>query len=350
MTEEIQGVQPAQDTPAAVQPVRDTALADYKSADTAEQRIAVMHKLGLLEDPKHQARAEEQQPHSAGETEATPAPDGETPQEEQPADRVEEQPKPYTAEEIRATDFDKLDYKRLPPELVPFYNSMRASQTKNSQEMAQQRKFLKELAAELQKSPAAAPPPTPEQRFTQRHNALKGAVAQAFNIRPADLGDDMNLWPPALRLAYDDFNQYVHRVEERRENQRQETARQQKQVASFTAAVETELRAADNEAYEYAMAKIKGGEVLEKDKRSIIGALVQGDRKTLAQYFEKFRKEFHQESERPKPKDKKTPAPPSLETSGQGTTQSRPVPKVAEYRSADQARRVELMKAWGLLE
>ena len=348
MDEEIRGVQPAEDTPAAVQPARDTALADYKSADTADKRIAAMHKLDSwkTQNPGRKASSGGHPKAKRRRLQRRPA-------------RLPQGNNPLPMRNNR----NRTPPRRSVPAISTSW-TISGCRPNWCLSIIRCGRTRRKLPGD---GPAAEIPQGTGRRAAKERSGGAGAADARAAVHPApqrpergcgpglqhqaaDLGDDMNLWPPAVRLAYDDFNQYVRRAEDRRESQRQEDERHQHQVASFTSGLEAELRSADNDAYEYAMSRIKSGEVLEKDKHSIIGALVQGDKKTLSQYFEKFRKEFHKETERPKPKEKTAPAPPSLETSGQGTTQSRPVPKTSEYRNADQARRVELMKAWGLLE
>jgi hypothetical protein len=347
---------PASAPDTAVQPQQDTAADDLKAYASADQstRVSLMNKWEKMREEAEKDPDKKQEPQQPdAKTETTPTPTGETPDGEQPAATEPEQPKPYTAEEIKATDLDKLDYKRLPPELVPFYNSMRAAQTKSAQELADQKKVLKEIAADLKPAPVQQQQQVdPAQRFTQRHEQLKGAVAQAFKMNPADLGDDMQYWPPAARLAYDDFNTYLRRVEDSKAIQQQEAVKQKQQLDSFTVSVENELRAVDPEAYDYTINRITTGDVLEKDKQAIIAALQSGEKKTVVALFDKFRREFYGETKPSELKEtKKAPEPPNLETGGQGKpSPTKPGPKLSEYRGADQKTRIDLMRKWGLLE
>lgn len=66
----------------------------------------------------------------------------------------------YTPEEIRDIGIDKLDPKKIPPELVPFYKSMQGDYTRKTQ-------LLREREKELESSRMAAQP-MPQQEIPQQ--------------------------------------------------------------------------------------------------------------------------------------------------------------------------------------
>ena len=338
-------VQPSSDTAAGVQPAQDTPQINPDVAAMAE-------RLGIKFDTVKAASTGEKK-------DDTPpaAPEGTPPvTEEQPPVQQEEQVVPYTAEEIKATDIDKLDYKRLPPELVPYYNSIRAAQTKKDQDLAEQKKLLKEMVADLKQPtpPPAKPQPqlAPAQEFAARHNFLKNQVEQAFNEQPGSLDPDPQYWTPEQRLAYDSLKTQLVRLEDKKA-QEAETAKFAKaKFEAFTAELETELQAADPQAFDYAINKLEKGEVLEKDKKAILAAITNGDKKTVAAYFEQFRREFRKiPPDNPAKTKEPVPVPPTLETAGQGVTQTpKPKFKASDYRNADREGRVRIMKELGMLD
>ena len=57
----------------------------------------------------------------------------------------------YTKEEIEKIGIDKLDPKKIPEELVPFYKSMQADYTRKTQRLAEERKKLEAAKAEIER-------------------------------------------------------------------------------------------------------------------------------------------------------------------------------------------------------
>lgn len=57
----------------------------------------------------------------------------------------------YTKEEIQKIGIDKLDPKKIPEELVPFYKSMQADYTRKTQKLAEERRKLEEAKKEIEK-------------------------------------------------------------------------------------------------------------------------------------------------------------------------------------------------------
>jgi regulator of protease activity HflC (stomatin/prohibitin superfamily) len=145
----------------------------------------------------------------------------------------------------------------------------------------------------------------------------------------------MREWPTELQLAYNDIRSELQAAAKHRQQAREQEARQQREAAEKQATLrvdidnaEAELRSLDNEAYEFAMGKLKNGEVLEKDKKAIQQALVKGDKDTVKKYFEQFRKEYHAVkagiNTGEKVREKGGPA--RLEGSGAGSSSERYLP------------------------
>jgi hypothetical protein len=238
----------------------------------------------------------------------------------------------YTPDDVRSTDFEKLDPSKIPPEMVPWYKSMQAGFTRKTQELANEKKviheFANELAERLKQQPAEQPKQMDAKTFyAQQHAFLRGEVASMFGVDSVLLPDSLNEWPPEMQLAYTDKRAQMQEESKRRQEahneEQQRLQQEQEAIKAFTTysnEIERDLRGIDNDAYLFAIGKLKNGEVLEKDKDAIKKALVKGDRDTVMKHFEGFRQEYHAQKAGiktgEKAKDKPTPA--KLESSGAG--------------------------------
>lgn len=218
----------------------------------------------------------------------------------------------YTPEEIRTTDFDKLDPKRLPPEMQAWYRSMQAPITRKNQELAESIKAAKEIADKLQQRPEKEVSRiSPKEAYAREHQYLRHQVAAMFEVDPAKLPQSKSEWPGYMQDAYDDA-----RADLRREAAvRQEAAEQQEALRQSVAQIEAKLRGMDNDAYEYAMKNIRRG-----DAEAVKKALLTGDEKTVADIFTAYRTEYHAQKNGIKtgPQDTGKNPPPKLESTGGG--------------------------------
>lgn len=111
---------------------------------------------------------------------------------EEPAKAQEEQPKPYTPEEIAQEPIERLDPSRIPPELQPYYKSMLADYTRKTQALAEQRRQFEMQMAQFQQAqqppqqqqqaqqPTEPPVNVQRQYYEQLHGIAKARVEQAF--------------------------------------------------------------------------------------------------------------------------------------------------------------------------
>lgn len=196
----------------------------------------------------------------------------------------------YTPEEIRATDFEKLDPSRIPPELAPWYKSMQAGFTRKTQELAESAKAVREMADQIKKAPAEAQPPQIDAKeFYARKDAfLRGQVAGLFGIEPATLPENSNEWPDAMRLAYRDADERLNAEAKAAYDAKQQTVTQQQTAQAILA----EFRSLDPEAYAYIQAKVDGGEISVKDEKALTAALLKGDRETVKRYYDQYKTEY----------------------------------------------------------
>lgn len=143
---------------------------------------------------------------------------------------VTEQADTYTAKEIEEIGIDKLDPKRLPKDLVPFYKSLQADYTRKTQALAEQRKKLpvpEETPPPVQQfQPQPEQAPVSEQSYMEWFGgAAKDVACRMLGIQP-DKFDEFN--PQhivGLNLATTRLNEEIQRQAQRR--QALETRKQQ---------------------------------------------------------------------------------------------------------------------------
>ena len=143
---------------------------------------------------------------------------------------VPEQPQTYTAKEIEDIGIDKLDPKRLPKDLVPFYRSLQADYTRKTQALAEQRKKLpvpEETPPPVQQfQPQPEQAPVSEQSYMEWFGgAAKDVACRMLGIQP-DKFDEFN--PQhivGLNLATTRLNEEIQRQAQQR--QALETRKQQ---------------------------------------------------------------------------------------------------------------------------
>ena len=143
---------------------------------------------------------------------------------------VTEQADTYTAKEIEEIGIDKLDPKRLPKDLVPFYKSLQADYTRKTQALAEQRKKLpvpEETPPPVQQfQPQPEQAPVSEQSYMEWFGgAAKDVACRMLGIQP-DKFDEFN--PQhivGLNLATTSLNEEIQRQAQQR--QALETRKQQ---------------------------------------------------------------------------------------------------------------------------
>lgn len=228
----------------------------------------------------------------------------------------------YTPEEIRTTDFEKLDPNRLPPEMAPWYKSMQAGFTRKMQELSEVMKAVQGLPAEA-RAKEEAPRITAEEFYARQHTFVRGVVARDFGVDPATLPASVNNWPQTMQDAYHDKRAELRRVAEAELKRQRAEADREAAFKATANAFEAEFRSFDPEAYVDLEAKLRGGELPQKEVNTIREAIARGDKKTVADIFEKHRTAFHAGKNGIKTGEKqgnKGPAP-RLENPGNGGQQ-----------------------------
>jgi hypothetical protein len=95
-----------------------------------------------------------------------------TEQEAEDNTTVEPENKYYTLDEIKELGIDKLDPKKIPEELVPFYKSMQADYTRKTQKVADIKKKALELVKQVAVKPLQSLPTYVAQAILQQADSL----------------------------------------------------------------------------------------------------------------------------------------------------------------------------------
>ncbi len=220
----------------------------------------------------------------------------------------------YSPEEVRATDFAKLDPAKIPQELLPWYKSMQAGFTRKTQELAAERRAVQEALEQARVgTPPAAAGNTPSDVVQQVTDAARGQVEQYFNTEY----DEFN---PAHQAAMTLAVQQLYADAAR-------TAGQQEALLGL----ETELRAQEpnyEAIYEFAKAQVAG--LPYREYVQLQDAFASGDVRMLRSYFEVARRGFYAERDGVRRGERRAPAAPRLEGAGAGAAAGKEQPNFAE--------------------
>lgn len=220
----------------------------------------------------------------------------------------------YSPDEVRATDFVKLDPGRIPQELMPWYKSMQAGFTRKTQELAAQRRAV-QMALEQAKAgtPAQEGAANPQGAYVQEvARAAREQVERYFGA------------------GYDEFNP-AHQAAMTLAVQQMyaDTARAAEQQAALVG-LEAELMAEEpnyEAVYEYAKARV--AELPHREYVRLQEAFASGDVRTLRGYYEAARRSFYAQRQGVRRGEATGPAP-RLEGAGSGAVQVKAPPNYAE--------------------
>lgn len=219
----------------------------------------------------------------------------------------------YSPEEVRSSDFEKLDPARIPSELLPWYKSMQAGFTRKTQELAQQKKAVQDI---LEQAKGSTPPPTlenPQRVYVeQMTHAARGQVEQYF-------GQEFDEFNPshqaAMTLAVQQMYSDVAQAAGKQEN---------------LLSLETDLRTKDanyDAIYEYAKSKV--AELPYRDYVKLQKAFTDADVGMLQRFYDVARKSFYAERQGVRTGEQRSSAP-RLEGAGRGVTPEKGSPDFAE--------------------
>ncbi len=239
-----------------------------------------------------------------------------------------EKPK-YTDEELRTLDWQELDTSRLPESAVPIYKSLQASYTRKSQEVSETTKRLEKERAELDRILEQAKgipqgqqgqqPVTKAQQYQELNAIIVTKVAQELGIAP----DEVDLYDPTHRLAYDDIRANLQRSYN--DHRQQEMA--QTQQKQFLGRVEQEIRAFEpnyDDIVTYSQEWFSDLKVSEMDsiKADIAKAVQTQDPKPIKALSERIRKSYYAKKKGfGKPFKEGEPSPQGSNTPKQPTAQ-----------------------------
>lgn len=220
----------------------------------------------------------------------------------------------YSPGEVRATDFDKLDPERIPRELLPWYKSMQAGFTRKTQELAAEKRAVREV---LEQARGGAQPAAAEDAHKayvrQVAEAARGQVERYFN-------EGYDAFNPAHQTAMALAVQQIYADVAR-------AAGQQEALLGL----EAELKGQETNyeaIYEYAKARV--AELPHADYARLQEAFASGDVRTLRTYFEAARRGYYAERQGVRRGERSASAAPRLEGAGGGAAGGKEPPNFAE--------------------
>ncbi len=245
---------------------------------------------------------------------------------EQP--KEEEKSQYYTKEEMQELGLERLDPKRIPPELVPFYKSMQADYTRKTQALAQERRVIESLLDNALSNPVVAQQLMSDPNFVQtaqQHPQLAqklqavSQVAQPQQKSPVEV-----IAEQAKKMVEQEFGQEFDPLDERHiaalnlytQQITQQIAQQEainQRVASLMAQ-EPRFQEVDV----YAQQKLASLPMQEAAK------ILAGGIPAILEFWEEARKEFYSkeiQSEKAAGQQSGEVSPPQLESAGRGEIQ-----------------------------
>ena len=220
----------------------------------------------------------------------------------------------YSPEEVRATDFDKLDPGRILRELLPWYKSMQAGFTRKTQELAAEKRAVREVLEQARGGTQPAAAEAAHKAYVRQvAEAARGQVERYFN-------EGYDAFNPAHQTAMSLAVQQIYADVAR-------AAGQQEALLGL----EAELKGQETNyeaIYEYAKAKV--AELQHADYARLQEAFASGDVRTLRTYFEAARRGFYAERQGVRRGERSSSAAPRLEGAGGGAAGGKEPPNFAE--------------------
>lgn len=217
----------------------------------------------------------------------------------------------YAPEEVRATDFEKLDPARIPQELLPWYKSMQAGFTRKTQELAQQKRAVQEMLEQARGGTPAMDQESPQGYVQGMVSAAQDQVERLFNQEYDEFNPAHAAAMTLLQQLYADANQAAGRRE-------------------VLGGLESELRSQDGNYDEiYDFARAKATELPYRDYVRLQEAFSRGDAGVLRSYYEAARRHYYAEKQGVRTGEKRGQAP-RLEGAGNGAAVGKEPPNFAE--------------------
>ena len=256
------------------------------------------------------------------------------------ADKSEKPKEYYTPEEIRNIGIDRLDPKKIPPELVPFYKSMQGDYTRKTQ-------LLREREKELEAS-RMAPQPMPQQEIPQQPQMSEKEAQDIFFKTAKQRAASM------LGVDEKDFDEYDARHMSylsiasqelysmaQREMERQRSVEQKKRQYNELLARLKDEEPHYDEINQWAATYVEN--LPYKEYSKYMKTFQQGDIPEIEQALQSIRKAWYQQKKAAAPKD----VPPSVETGSTYDEEPKKRLTTRAFASMSDDERVEFLKANG---
>ena len=278
--------------------------------------------------------SDEPAPEPENKTEPAPEPEGED--EEEPVtseDNSDEEPEDkdgeenvYTPEDIRETDFEKIDVSKLPEDLQKLYKGMQASYTKKMQSISKQQSQPQQ-PQQPQQIPQAQPQQQPQQKQMTPEEARKylfemskDEACRMLNIKRDDF-DELN---PEHVATLSTAHGRVYDMARNEALKQQKVRQAQADYQSFM----SELRSKDpnfDEISNWGM-KYVVDELPYKEYTRVMSAFESADIDRIKEVVNEIREEWYRRNKKEPAKKKKKVAPPPVVESGSSNEAQVPTP------------------------
>ena len=254
------------------------------------------------------------------------------------ADKREEPKKVeyYTPEEIRDIGIDKLDPKKIPPELVPFYKSMQGDYTRKTQ-------LLKEREKELEAQRMAAVQQEPQQPQLSEREAqdlffktAKQRAASMLGIEEKDF-DEYD----ARHMSYLSVASQELYTMAQREMERQHSVEQKKRQYNELLARLRQEEPHYDEINQWAATYVEN--LPYKEYSKIMQTFQRGEIGEIEQALQSIRKAWYQQKKAAAPRE----IPPPVETGSASDDEPKKRLTTRAFAAMSDDERVEFLKANG---
>ena len=227
--------------------------------------------------------------------------------------KKEQAPEKYTAQQLKDLDFEDLDPKKIPEEMLPWYRSMQGAFTRKMQKLAEKEKGL------AQEQPPKQEEQTPDvkQHIQGLANLARFQACQVLQIEPEDFDRTDDDHEAAYQIALMNINKAVD-----------ETVKKEKALMTF------DEEMAESDADYYAIKQWAKESYINKmpydDRLGLEDAVARGDTKLLAKkYMPMLKAAYNKEH------GKETPDKPITEKVKEKARVSKEPPKLESGKNTD---------------
>ena len=184
--ESTQNTEQATETPE----VYLTEDGEVKYAELEEENAQPEEEEAPEQEETQEENSEEKASEESSEEESTEK------KEEESDEITQPEGDEYTLEEVRELGIEKLDPKKIPQELVPYYKSMQADYTRKTQKLAEERKSLEKEKEEIQEQIKLADMAAQQGIPLQTLNDIR---KQASTYVKQQMGDNFDEYDPDVQ-------------------------------------------------------------------------------------------------------------------------------------------------------